>query len=424
MDHFISARKGTSAAANRVLNVTRTVACVLVALCVLSSAASSESLKLDSTFRLRSRTFTCPRVTSILEKCVYVIKPFAGGALIGSERGTASGATLSYLTLVDRKGKVSRSFRPHLDGAVTDLVVQTDGKIVIVGQFRNVDGIARGGIARLNADGSLDSSLDPGTGFGDTAPPIVQSTALSPDGSINLVGASPSYNEQGLRYNILRVSNTGSRDFAYASNIVQSFLTSRQVEFLDSSSAFNEDGSALVDGGSYDLSSQTYTRELLRLDSTGLTDSGFQLSGITLDGSSSRFWLTKETNFSVGTLFSQAHIRSDFARLYEDLFLIGANGAIVGTRKRFKNYLSGVTKTSETGAVVASVPIKSFGGEATLTSISVTPSGLRLGRKLSLGRKTGIDSLGSLGDGSLLVAIRFQEGTTSRRMRFARVVVR
>ncbi len=47
-------------------------------------------------------------------------------------------------------------------GFVTTTAVQPDGKIIIGGQFTSVLGVARSNIARLNADGTLDTGFDPG----------------------------------------------------------------------------------------------------------------------------------------------------------------------------------------------------------------------------------------------------------------------
>jgi hypothetical protein len=40
--------------------------------------------------------------------------------------------------------------------------VQPDGRVVIGGDFTHVDGVTRNYLARLNADGSLDTSFNPG----------------------------------------------------------------------------------------------------------------------------------------------------------------------------------------------------------------------------------------------------------------------
>ena len=95
------------------------------------------------------------------------------------------------VTRLNANGSVDSSFIPATgSGTViyssdgnTSIVVQPDGKILIGGSFTSVNGTNRNHIARLNADGSLDSSFNPGTG----ANGIVRSLALQPDGKV-LVG--------------------------------------------------------------------------------------------------------------------------------------------------------------------------------------------------------------------------------------------
>ena len=54
-------------------------------------------------------------------------------------------------------GTLDLGFNPDIDGTVRAIVEQTDGKILVGGSFQ-INGIVRN-IARLNADGSLDSSF-------------------------------------------------------------------------------------------------------------------------------------------------------------------------------------------------------------------------------------------------------------------------
>src|SRR5437867_1410324 len=63
-------------------------------------------------------------------------------------------------------GDVDLSFDPGSgpDGIVYAIGVQPDGKVIIGGGFATVNGVASSGIARLNADGSTDSSFNPGSG--------------------------------------------------------------------------------------------------------------------------------------------------------------------------------------------------------------------------------------------------------------------
>src|ERR1700734_1805083 len=67
------------------------------------------------------------------------------------------------------------------------------GKILIGGDFTQVDGVTRNHIARLNANGTLDASFNPGAGPNDS----VRAIAIQVDGNIviggvfTMVGSSP-----------------------------------------------------------------------------------------------------------------------------------------------------------------------------------------------------------------------------------------
>src|SRR5206468_1632456 len=75
-----------------------------------------------------------------------------------------------------------------------------DGKIIIGGDFTTYSGTTRNRIARINADGTLDASFNPGTGASGT----VYSTAVQSDGKIIIEGSFTSYNGTG-RNRIARV---------------------------------------------------------------------------------------------------------------------------------------------------------------------------------------------------------------------------
>jgi hypothetical protein len=49
-------------------------------------------------------------------------------------------------------------FNPDVDGYVLPIVEQSDGKILIGGNFSTVGGVTRHNIARLNTDGSYSST--------------------------------------------------------------------------------------------------------------------------------------------------------------------------------------------------------------------------------------------------------------------------
>ncbi len=81
---------------------------------------------------------------------------------------------------------------------------QVDGRLLLAGKFDRVNGVARRNVARLEPDGSLDGSFDPGAGpalssdsssFGYP----VQGMTLGPDGGIYVAGQLDRYNGRVYR---------------------------------------------------------------------------------------------------------------------------------------------------------------------------------------------------------------------------------
>ena len=56
---------------------------------------------------------------------------------------------------------VNDGFNPDVDGTVLTVVTQPDGKLLVGGQFTAVGGVSRSNLARLNADGSVDTAFNP-----------------------------------------------------------------------------------------------------------------------------------------------------------------------------------------------------------------------------------------------------------------------
>ena len=85
-------------------------------------------------------------------------------------------------------GSVDMAFNPGANGLASAAALQADGKYVITGGFSRIGGgypgnIARRGIARLHADGSVDPGFDPGTAGGG-----IDAVAIQPDGKIVVGG--------------------------------------------------------------------------------------------------------------------------------------------------------------------------------------------------------------------------------------------
>src|SRR2546427_7198198 len=91
---------------------------------------------------------------------------------------------VSLSTSLAAAGLVDTCFDPGsgTDGAVYAQAVQCDGKIVIGGNFATVGGAEHGYIARLNADGTVDSTFNPVLNY------TVCAIAVQSDGKIWIGG--------------------------------------------------------------------------------------------------------------------------------------------------------------------------------------------------------------------------------------------
>lgn len=92
-------------------------------------------------------------------------------------------------------------------GTVTDVVIQPDSKIIAVGSFSKYNGIGKNSIVRINADGSLDESFNIGTGFNGST----KSIALQPDNKIIVTGSFTAYNGYAVK-TIARLNSDGTID--------------------------------------------------------------------------------------------------------------------------------------------------------------------------------------------------------------------
>jgi uncharacterized delta-60 repeat protein len=129
--------------------------------------------------------------------------------LVGGTFSGIRGVTRTNLGRVLPNGVPDPTFRPEA-GAIYCLALQGDGKVVVGGQFTRAGSIITRGLARFNADGSVDATFAPSPGISGVSA-AVHALLVQPDGKIVIAGPFTHYNGV-TRNNLARVNADGSLD--------------------------------------------------------------------------------------------------------------------------------------------------------------------------------------------------------------------
>ena len=111
--------------------------------------------------------------------------------LIGGSFSEYNGQKAKNLVLISKKGVPSRKLRAKggFDGQVNSISVQSNKRLITVGNFGQYRGKNAPGIARLKKDGRRDKSFRAGSGFNAS----VSDSALRPDGTVLVGGFFTTY---------------------------------------------------------------------------------------------------------------------------------------------------------------------------------------------------------------------------------------
>ncbi len=199
---------------------------------------------------------------SYIETCA--IQP-DGKIIIGGWFTSYNGTAVNRITRLNTDGSLDNSFNSVGAGAndvVLTCTLQSDDKIIIGGYFTTYNGNARRGIARLNADGTLDTGFNPGTG----ASSDVNTCAMQSDGKIIIGGIFSTYNGTARNF-IARVNADGTLDFSFDPG---TGVGNGSVETC----AIQSDGKIII-GGTFSSYNGTTIIRIARLNSDGSLDTGF-----------------------------------------------------------------------------------------------------------------------------------------------------
>ena len=194
-----------------------------------------------------------------------------GKILIGGSFYTYNYASVTRnIVRLNSDGTLDSTFNggTGANGYIQKVVIQSDGKILIGGAFTTYNGIARNRVARLNADGSPDTTFDPGSG----ANKAVDEIAVQPNDGKIIVGGDFSTFNGAAKSAYVRLNQDGSIDANFNIGTGATELDNKIPQVLGI--ALQADGKILL-GGAFAYINGTDQFGLVRLNPDGSVDTSF-----------------------------------------------------------------------------------------------------------------------------------------------------
>lgn len=174
-------------------------------------------------------------------------------------------------------GNNDTTFTSDVNGQISAMLLQPDGKIVIGGKFTTVEGKARRNLARLNADGTIDETFVLDTSGSNTGAPVdtseVTALARQADGGILVAGGFGTVTPKGgtavTRRGLARLTADGSFDATFADIGANGTVLALAVQ---------SDRSIVIGGGFTYLASGSSTisrNRIARVSEDGVLDANF-----------------------------------------------------------------------------------------------------------------------------------------------------
>lgn len=198
-----------------------------------------------------------------------------GKILIGGSFISYNGTTRIGIARLNTNGTLDTTFTSGFAASVTgqdifnpyvnSIAIQADGKIVVGGGFGVYGGVNTSDIVRLNSNGTIDTTFAIGSGFDD----VVESIKIQPDGKILVGGEFQNFNGT-LRRFICRLLSNGSNDTTFTPDPITKTVEGSGVKVI----SLQTDGKIVI-GGGFNVVGSTTSRCIARLSSTGILDSSF-----------------------------------------------------------------------------------------------------------------------------------------------------
>jgi uncharacterized delta-60 repeat protein len=191
-----------------------------------------------------------------------------GQILVGGLFSQVNGTPSNHLARLNADGTVDTAFSAALGtgfngGSVRAIVVQPNGDIVLGGLFTDLNGIPSSHLARISSAGATDGSFSSnlGTGFDN----VVDAIAQDASGKLVVGGGFTSFNG-AARAGVARLTANGTLDTTF---------TASPSSPADVDSIVVQNSGQIVVGGLFDSFGSVSSKNLARLNANGTVDAAF-----------------------------------------------------------------------------------------------------------------------------------------------------
>jgi uncharacterized delta-60 repeat protein len=277
-----------------------------------------------------SKAFNIPSISTIDFRFSSLINSIAvqsdGKILVGGNFSNYAGQTgKSRLIRLNADGTEDTAFTEaavRRDGTTANfsndvraVAVQSDGKILVAGNFSNYAGqTGKSFLIRLNADGTEDTAFSANAVVSGTTAKFtigLNSLAVQSDGKILVGGIFSNYAGQTGKSYLIRLNADGTEDTAFTEAAVRRDGTTANFSSSINSLTIQSDGKILVGGAFITYAGQTGKNRLIRLNADGTEDTAFTEAAVRRDGATANF--SSSVNSMVVQLDEKILIGGDFS---------------------------------------------------------------------------------------------------------------
>lgn len=179
---------------------------------------------------------------------------------------TYNGYDYNRIVRIHPDGSIDTTFNvgTGFDDFVTEVAIQSSGKIIVTGNFSQYNGVNAGSVVRLLPDGSIDNTFNVGTG----TTGVIRDISIDANGNVFLGGDMITFNSNSV-IDVVKLDSEGNYDPTF------------NVDYSFGSGSFNIRGvrpvanNKLIVFGTFDDYGSSGLNSVVRLNADGTLDTSF-----------------------------------------------------------------------------------------------------------------------------------------------------